>query len=315
MEILHWSINPELKKGAEEHYRTHFAVSLKDKDPLTIIRQITFDGVVPDIGIKDIETLFDFVERNFLKGGIKGIGLEVGAGPGTFSSVLAKRNSVEKVYAVEVCKPIVELLTPKVADYVLDGRLNKIIGVVGSFDSMELPEESVDFVFDFFSLHHSDDPGRTLKECHRILKKGGFIFCFDKARPDYFTRRDLDELVEAEYNDDFKKQMGMPLDRRFTRRMNDEKEYRLKDWVSAFKNAGFNKTKYFYLVKTISKYHGFGVIKSFLSGLPVSFQLGFDKLLPLPKFNHKFILAPQNRIFAKPVNPFPKEISLMTAYK
>lgn len=315
MEILHWTIDPVLKKEAEEHYRTRFAVSLKDKDSLTIIRQITFDGVAPDIEVKDIENLFDFVEKKFLKDRIKGIGVEVGAGPATFSSVLAKRDSVQKMYAVEVCQPIVELLTPKVADYILDGKSDKVIGAVGNFDGMELPDQSVDFIFDFFSLHHSDNPERTLKECHRILKKDGFIFCFDKARPDYFTKNDLDELLDAEYDDDFKKQMGLPLDRKFTRRMNDEKEYRFKDWVSAFKAAGFNKIDYFYLAKTVSKNFGFRAVKSFLSDLSVPLQLPFNKLLPLPKFNHKFILAAQNRVFAGPVNSFPKEISLMIAYK
>lgn len=315
MEILYWSINPELKKEAEDHYRTRFAIELKDKEPLEIIRQITFDGVVPDIEIKDIENLFNFVESKLLKGKIRGVGVEVGSGPGTFGSVLARRSSVEKIYTVEVCEPIVEFLAPKVADYVLDGKSNKVIGVVGSFDNMKLPDESVDFIFDFFSLHHSNNLAVTFKECSRILKKGGFIFCFDKARPDYFTKEDLDELLDAEYDYDFKKQIGMPLDRKFTRRMNDEKEYRLKDWLSSFKNAGFGKVKYFYLAKTMSKNFGFKIIKSLLSGLPVSVQISLNKLLPLPRFNHKFILAFQNRLFAKPVNPFPKEISLMIAYK
>ncbi len=315
MEILNWSINPELKKSAEEHYRTRFAASLKDKEPLEIIRQITFDGVAPDIGIKNIENLFNFVERRFLKKRIKGIGLEVGAGPATFSSVLAKRDAVRKMYAVEVCSPIVDFLAPKVTDYVLTGRADKVVGAVGSFDHMELPDESVDFVFDFFSLHHSDKLETTLKECHRVLKKGGFIFCFDKARPDNFTREDLDELLDFEYDYDFKRQMGMPLDRKFTRRMNDEKEYRLKDWFSAFQNSGFIKKEYFYLAKTASKNFFFRKAKSFLSVLPVSIQLSFNRFLPLPMFNHKFVLASKNRIFAKPVNPFPKEISLLIAYK
>lgn len=315
MEILHWSIEHGLKKEAEEHYRTRFAINLKDREPLEIIRQITFDGVVPDIVVKDIESLFDFVERRFLNGKIRGVGVEVGAGPGTFSSVLAKKDSIEKMYAVELCQSIVELLTPKVAEYVIDGRSDKVVGVVGSFDNMELPNESVDFIFDFFSLHHSNNPEITLKECHRVLKRRGFIFCFDKARPDYFTKQDLNELLDSEYDEDFKRQMGMPLDRRFTRRMNDEKEYRLKDWFSAFEKAGFAQTKYFYLAKTASNNPALRAIKIFLSKLPVQIQLSLNKLLPLPKFNHKFILEPKNRIFAKPVNPFPKEISLMIAYK
>ncbi|TSC89033.1 MAG: Uncharacterized protein G01um10142_540 [Parcubacteria group bacterium Gr01-1014_2] len=315
MEILHWSINLELKKEAAEHYRTRFAVNLKDKEPLEIIRQVTFDGVAPNIKIEDIESFFSFVERKFLKGKIRGVGLEVGSGPGTLSSVLAKRDSVEKMYAVEVCRPIVELLMPKVAGYVLGSRESKVIGAIGSFDNIELPDESIDFIFDFFSLHHSDNLEKTLKECNRVLKKGGFIFCFDKARPDYFTRQDLDELLDSEYDDEFKKQIGRPVNQKFTRRMNDEKEYRLKDWLYAFRDSGFPRAEYFYLAKTISKNLIFRAIKIFLSDLPISVQLYFNKFIPSPRFNHKFILASRNRVFVKEVNPFPKEISLLVAYK
>jgi len=315
LEILHWSINSELKKEAEEHYRTRFAVGLKDKEPLEIIRQITFDGVVPNIGIKDIEKIFDFVERGLLKKKIGGIGLEVGAGPATFSSVLAKRDSVEKIYAVEVCRPIVELLMPKVAGYVLGNRESKVIGAVGSFDNMELPVESVGFIFDFFSLHHSDNLERTLKECNRILKKGGFIFCFDKARPDHFTREDLDELLDAEYDHNFKKQLGLSVDQKFTRRMNDEKEYRLKDWQTSFNEAGFSRVDYFYLDKTSSGKITARIIKTLISLIPIRLQVSLNKILPEPTQSHKFVLSYQNRIYSRFINPFRKEISLLIAYK
>ena len=315
METLYWSVSPELKKVAEEHYRTRFAVGLKDKEPLEIIRQITFDGVVPSIEIRDIENLFNFVESRFLKNRIKGIGLEVGAGPATFSSVLAKRDSVEKMYAVEVCRPIVELLMSKVAGYVLGNRESKVIGGVGNFDNMELTNESVDFIFDFFSLHHSDNLEKTFKECSRILKKGGFIFCFDKARPDHFIKNDLDELLDFEYDENFKKQMGMPLNQKFTRRMNDEKEYRLKDWILSFKKAGFDRIKYFYLAKTFGRNTFVRLTKDYLSVLPLSSQIFLNKLIPFRKPNHKFILESKNKVFSKWVNPFPKEISLMIAFK
>jgi len=310
VETLYWPIDSELKKEAEEHYRTRFAVGLKDKEPLEIIRQITFDGAAPDIEVKDIEALFDFVERKFLKGKIKGIGVEVGSGPGTFSSVLAKRDLVEKIYAVEVCRPIVELLMPKVAGYVLGDKEDKLIGAVGSFDDMELPDESVDFVFDFFSLHHSDNLEKTLKECYRILKKGGLIFCFDKARPDYFTERDLDDLLDAEYGPEDKKMFGMPSEQKFTRRMNGEKEYRLKDWKQAFSKAGLGKIKDFYLAKP-----GKRTLKKLLSSLPVNLQIKLNGLLPEYKYNHKFFLSRGNKIYTGMINNFPKEISLMIAYK
>lgn len=310
METLNWRIGPELKKEAEEHYRTSFAVGLKDKEPLEIIRQITFDGAAPEVGVKDIERLFDFVEKNFLKRKIKGVGLEVGAGPGTFSSILAKREEVEKMYAVELCSPIVEFLTPKVADYVLDGRKDKVVGAIGSFDDMELPDESVDFVFDFFSLHHSDNLWRTLKECSRIMKKGGVIFCFDKARPDSFTEKDLDDLLDTEYGEQDKAMFGAPANRKFTRRMNDEKEFRLKDWRKAFREAGFAETDYFYLAKP-----GRNFLKRALSSLPISFQVKLNRLLPEHKYNHKFVLSQENRVYSGLIDCFPKEISLMVAYK
>ena len=315
MEILNWPINQELKKEAENHYRTRFAIGLKDKEPLEIIRQITFDGVADNLAIKDIEKLFDFINGDFLNGKIKEIGLEVGAGPGTFSSVLARRPEIEKIYAVEVCQPIVELLMPRVTKYILGDNGNKIVGAVGSFDDIKLPDNSVDFIFDFFSLHHSNNLDITLRECNRILKKDGFILCFDKARPDYFTQTDLNELLDAEYDDNFKKQIGVSKGRKFTRRMNDEKEYRLRDWIQAFKNGGFSKIQYFYLAKTFSGNKISGLIKKTISLLPLSIQLRVNKLLPSAKFSHKFILDSKNRVFSKLVNPFPKEISLLIAYK
>jgi len=303
-----------LKKEAEEHYRTRFALALKDKDPLEIIRQITFDGVAPAIVIGDIEKLFDFVEKDLLGKKIAGVGLEVGGGPGTFSSILARRQSVKKMYDVEICRPIVEELLPRVSSHVLNGLTDKIVGAVGSFDDIKLPDNSIDFIFDYFSLHHSDNISITFKECHRVLKSGGFIFCFDKARPDYYTDADLTGLIDAEYGREFKKQFGLPLDQEWTRRMNGEKEYRLTDWRGAFLRAGFGKFESFYLAKI-----GGGrislAVKNILSNMPVSLQFMLARFMPKPRFNHKFILDPKNRIFTKLLNNFPKEVSIMIAHK
>lgn len=315
MKILRWQVNPELKKEAEENYRTNFAVGLKDREPIEIIKELTFDGVAPKIEIADIERLFDFVETNFLPRKLLGVGLEVGGGPATFSSILAKRPAVQKMYGVEVCQPIVELLAPKTADFILGGQSDKVTAVVGDFDHMELPEGSVDFIFDFFSLHHSNDLIITLKECLRILKPGGFVFCFDKARPDHYTRQDLDELLDAEYGDDYKKQFGLPLGPKLTRRMNGEKEYRLKDWQEAFLGAGFLNFKHYYLAKTFGRNPVTRAVKDLLSSLPTPIQLLLNRFLPKPKFSHKFIIAQNNRIFSRLINKFPKEISLLIALR
>ena len=315
MEKLYWRIKSELQKEADDNYRTNYALKLKDKEPLQIIRELTFDGVVPDVTVKDIENMFDFVESKFLKRKISGVGLEVGSGPGTFSSILAGRKNVEKVYGVEVCRPIVETLMPKISGYIFNGQTDKVIGVVGSFDEMELPDESVDFIFDFFSLHHSNDLAITLKECRRILKKDGFVFCFDKARPDHYEKQDLDELLDTEYGEDYKKRFGLPLGQKLTRRMNGEREYRLKDWQEFLKGAGFSRMDYFYLNKTNGGGFLAVLIKKIISLLSIRVQLFVDEYLPEKRYDHKFGLEVKNRIYTKFLNPFRKEISLVIAYK
>ncbi|MBX4211227.1 MAG: class I SAM-dependent methyltransferase [Candidatus Yanofskybacteria bacterium] len=315
MEIQYWPINQELKKEAEENYRTNFALSLKDKDPLSIIRELTFDGVTPEMTVEKIERLFDYVERNFLKKPIAGVGVEVGAGPLTFSSILAKRSGIQKMYGVEICQPIVETLFPKVSQYVLNGNSDKVVGVVGSFDEMQLPDNSVDFVFDFFSLHHSLDIAVTIKELHRVLKPGGFVLCFDKARPNRYTDAELDELLDSVYGSSYNKQFGLSPDVRMTRRLNGEREYRLNDWKTTFLGAGFTKFDDAYLARTIGGTNVAHVIKKVIAFFPPLLQRVVNPLLPQPRFSHKFILESHNRNFTPPVDSFAKEISLMVAYK
>lgn len=315
MQILHWPVEPDLEKETQEHYRTRFAHELKDKNSLEIIRLITFDGVAPNISITDIENLIKYVVGKFLPR-LSGQGLEVGAGPGTFSSVLASLESVDKMYALEICAPIVELLGPKVARFVLEEKEDKVVLVVGDFDRIQLPDQSLDFVFDFFSLHHSSNLNKTLKECSRVLKPNGFIFCLDKARPDYYNHEDIDKLLDTEYpSHDKEKLFGVPTSQKFTRRMNGEKEYRLKDWQASFHEAGFSKVDYFYLDKTSSANKLFKVIKNLLAIFPPTIQINLNKFLPKPAQNHKFILSSKNRVYSSFVNPFRKEISLLIAYK
>ena len=281
---------------------------------MSIIRELTFDGVVPNITVKDIEELFTYIERHFLKKLLEGIGLEVGAGSLTFSSILARRPAVEKIYGVEICQPIVEYLAPKIISHVLGDHTDKVIGAIGSFDDIQLADASVDFVFDFFSLHHSSNIDVTLKELGRVLKPGGFVLCLDKARPDRYTQEGLNELLDIEYPADYKRQFGLPPDQPLTRRMNGEREYRLKDWRAAFERAGFSQFYYAYLDRPV----GSGVahlVKNVLAVLPITLQRIINPILPGPRFNHKFILEPTNRIFAHPVVAFRKEMSLMIAYR
>ncbi len=314
MQILRWAINPELERETRNHYRTRFAHELKDKDPLEIIRQITFDGEGEEITLPDIKKVLGYVSKNFLPQ-LSGVGVELGAGPGTFSAIWASLSDLQKIYAVEVCPPIVELLTPKVSEYILGRDQDKIIGVIGDFDHLNLPDRSVDFIFDFFSLHHSSDINVTLKESARVLKEGGFVLCFDKARPDHYSREDLNVLLDAEYPDYEKNLYGVVKGQKFTRRMNGEKEYRLKDWHSAFLGSGFKRFEHFHLSKTIGGSLISRTLKNIIAIFPGRFQPLLTRFMPKSVRHHAFVLVEENRVFVPAINKFPKESSLLIAYR
>mgnify|MGYP001617780447 CR=1 FL=1 len=155
MQIEHWPIDPELKREAEQNYRTKFALNLKNSEPMSIIRELTFDGVVPNITVKDIEELFTYIERHFLKKLLEGIGLEVGAGSLTFSSILARRPAVEKIYGVEICQPIVEYLAPKIISHVLGDHTDKVSvqSVVSMISNWRMPQLILFLIFFRYTIH------------------------------------------------------------------------------------------------------------------------------------------------------------------
>ena len=315
MQVYNWKIDPTLKKEIDEHYRTRFALSIKDESVTDIVKKITFDSVAPNITIGDVRGFVDYVNRTFLGRGIRGVGLEVGGGCGFFSAVLATYPLVEKVYSVEICENIVrELMLKVVGEITQKNRaFEKVIGCVGDFDYLELPDASVDFVFDFYSLHHSSDIQKTFTEICRVLKPGGFIFCFDKTRANSLTAEGLEKLLDTEYSPEVKVSMGLPSDVFHTRRMNGEKEYRLKDWQDAFLAAGFKSFKHYHIARLPETKSFTNLGKKLLSLLPISIQTFLTGILS--RDGNKNNLEQSHKIYTKLVNNFPKEISLMVVRK
>lgn len=311
MKIINWPIDLSLKEELDNHYQTRESFKAKEMPPEDIIKAYTFSYGAPNLKLEVVTKFFDYVEE-IIGQPIEGVGLEVGAGPGTHASILAKREKVQKVYAVEASGPIVNNLMPIVAPYVSGTDEAKVIGVVGDFSNLDLPAESVDFVFDFFSLHHSPNLQQTLKEIHRVLKKDGFLLCFDKARDDSLSDKDLEKLLDIEYTPEFKKKMGVSKDKIHTRRMNGENEYRRRDWLSFFEGVGFKNSRHYNVARTKSnnKLVSFG--KSIFSWLPYKIQIVITNLLNLKPTN---LISPQNRIYSDLVNDYQKEISLLIAYK
>lgn len=53
--------------------------------------------------------------------------------------------------------------------------------MVGNFDDIKLENESVDFIIEFDSLHHSFNLDKTIRESARILKPGAKLLAIDRS--------------------------------------------------------------------------------------------------------------------------------------
>lgn len=311
----YWKIRPELVKETEAHYRDRIISFLVSKTPLEKVKAVTFDGVAPQITVESVMDLLHFVNRKLIPKVFKGVGLEVGAGCGFFSALIARFPEVSKIYAVEISKPIVANLLPEIASNFAAGNDRKIVPCVGDFSFMEIPDDSIDFVFDFFSLHHSDDLNQTFREINRVLKPGGFLVCLDKARADYLTPNDLDKLLDTEYPSEFKKFMGVDPNIKWTRRMNGEREFRLKDWVSYGEQANLKLHLFAHLARTVSSNPVFKIIKTMISRLPIPVQKNLSKIVGASGKKHANQLETKKVIFFPPLRIFPKEISFLSFIK
>jgi ubiquinone/menaquinone biosynthesis C-methylase UbiE len=228
---LRWDIPQELLESPAVAYRNNFAAALARLPADEIVTSYVY------LTCAQMERMLSLACSLF---GLElyGTGLEVGSGCGLLACTAAKSHRVERVYALEICEKMVELVMPKVATRVLGARASKLIPVMGSFDDIRLPSASVDFIVEIDSLHHSDNLSVTLRECARVLRAGGHILCFDRCHSNDVTDRDVELMLAQVYSEDFLRKNHYPPGITMTRRDNGEHEYRLHEWQAAFRSAG-----------------------------------------------------------------------------
>ncbi len=314
MEILHWPLDPILAKEMNEHYKARKAAGFVGRGAHAISHEFTFDEEAPALTFDECEAFLHWVERSFLPASLHGVGVEMGAGAGTWSAIIARAPAVEKIYALDACEPIVALAR-EVVPALAPGSEGKVIPVVGDFDRLALPDASLDFAFDFFSLHHSTDIGKTFHELARAMRPGGVVLGFDKARPDYLTEEELEALLEVGYPPEFKVKMGVAPEILHTRRMNGEREYRLKDWRGAFLSAGFSHFEHFNIARTVSGNPLIAHGKALFAMLPPRLQTHLTRFFVSPEKRGGPNISSDHRVYSTLGRHFPKEISILIATK
>lgn len=230
-ELLCWPVPEELSRSAAVVYRNAFGRALAQRSVVHLVESYVY--MDPPAMASQVRLAAAAVGMNF-----SGVGVELGAGCGLLSATVARYRGVEKIYSVEVCEELAKLIR-RVATEVSGTCAGKVIPVVGSFDDIRLPSESVDFAIEIDSLHHSDNLEQTLRECWRLLRPGGRMMLLDRCHPNSVTDEQVKAMLDIVYSRHFLEQNCYPTHVTLTRRENGEHEYRLFEWQNAFRSSGF----------------------------------------------------------------------------
>lgn len=189
------------------------------------------------ISPEDVKKIFQFIPQAWES--FKGIGVDLGSGVGCISSTIALKDSVKKIYSVELVESVVSLCQPIVIKKILGENSKKVISVRGDFDKLKLKDNSMDFAVSWFSMHHSNDPVKTFKEALRVLKPGGKFIYVDKVHNNDTLDKEIERMLNIVYSEDFLRDNFRPPGIKLTRRQNGEHEYRFFEWEKFIKKSGF----------------------------------------------------------------------------
>lgn len=119
---------------------------------------------------------------------------DVGAGTGLFTLLFADAvGSTGKVYAIDIARPFVELITRRARER----GLTQVVPVLSGERSIELPEGSIDVAFLCDVYHHLEYPQSVLASIRRALRPGGTLLLIDMHREPGRSRPWVLEHVRA----------------------------------------------------------------------------------------------------------------------
>jgi len=119
---------------------------------------------------------------------------DIGCGPGYFTVPLAKYLFDGKVYAIDVQQGMLDVVKGRLEKT----RLSNVELVLSKETKVPLNDDSVDGAIIVNALHEVTQPTSTLKEMHRILKKGGWAAIIDWRKEDTEQGPPVEERIARE---------------------------------------------------------------------------------------------------------------------
>jgi ubiquinone/menaquinone biosynthesis C-methylase UbiE len=100
--------------------------------------------------------------------------LEMGCGRGVGVQIILDRFRAKKVDAFDLDPRMIDLAKRRLKDLNGVGRL-----WVEDATHISVPDMEYDSVFDFGAIHHIPDWQRAVREIHRVLKPGGYLYAVE----------------------------------------------------------------------------------------------------------------------------------------
>lgn len=225
-------------------------------------------------GIEQVESLVRPLAQNGDFAEFYGTGIEVGAGLGVLSTLMLQLNDefdfcIEKLVAIESCKPYVEIGINRIAKHFLGQASPKLVAKEEDFENLTFKNGEFDFGIQIESLHHADNIGKAVSEIHRVLKSGGMFLSIDRSWPNSVSEETLEEMLNHEYGEKWLKEKGFEDSGVLSRRDNGEHEYRDFEWNKFFNDAGFVKVSEYRSSTALESWK----LKKSLASLPVMRKL------------------------------------------
>ena len=139
---------------------------------------------------------------NLLKYDRASLILDVGAGPGNIPIRVARQDSKAALVALDLSLPMLMKAKDNIRKANLEGR---VLPVCASSEHLPFRDNTFDFSYTNFTLHHLPDPTRTVTEVVRVAQIGKRFIIRDLRRPPRWLIPFYMKVFGASYNAEMKK--------------------------------------------------------------------------------------------------------------